>query len=132
MPTPRQEMPQLIRTTVKLYQAARYIDRRPSDADPAGSHLHPIDPDAPVHVQMLHSLARLTEVWAREIQGADPHKLPAGDRTSAARKLQTKRVLASVGLDPTAVAWRQGLTTEGVTYLRTKHGLDPVTGEKAT
>ena len=126
-------MSETIRETIRVYQAARSIrlvDGRPTHGE-AESHLRPLPVDAPIDVAMWHSFARWLEMWERQIKGGGPRKLPSQDKTSAARKEQTKATLADTGLDATAVAYRRGLTTDGVRNLRTKHGLDPNTGEKA-
>lgn len=99
----------------------------------AGStHLAYVGGELPLSEKLERSVRRLTDVYRREVEGKYPRQLPAQDKVSAARKAQTKAILGEVGMDPTAVAYVHGSTTERVEKLRGKYGRDPKTGQRLT
>jgi hypothetical protein len=85
--------------------------------------------DLPVSVEMERSLLRWIEVWRRKVEGQNP-ALPSQDKTSSARKAQAQAILGERGMDPTAVAFIYGTTTEAVKKQRGRNGLDPDTGQR--
>lgn len=128
----------LVRRLAQVYRAATLssgtsaasLGERVSGSKPGSAHLS-FDGDEPVTVRMEKSLARWLDVWEREVEGGVAGVVSA-DRTSARRKAQTKAVLGEVGLDPTAVAFMYGMTTESVRRLRGRHARDPETGQRVT
>gem|GEM_PF-6790239 len=83
--------------------------------------------DVPVSVRMEQSLLRWVGVWEREVEGQNP-ALRSQDKVSSTRKAKTQAILGEVGMDPTAVAFIYGTTTEAVKKQRGRNGLDPDTG----
>lgn len=89
--------------------------------------------DVPLSVEMEDALARFALVYSRRLdveqKGAEGH-VPHGDSRSAARRDETRAILAQVGSDPTEVAYLYGRTTEAIRKLRLRNGLDADTGER--
>lgn len=103
------------------------LSERVSGGKPGSAHLS-FGGDLPVVDRLEHSIRRLTEVYAAEVDGTGAERVRSQDKTSAARKAKTRAVLAEVGMDPTAVAFVYGMTTEGVRKARGRAGFDPDTG----
>ncbi len=124
---------------VTVYRAAKFsestagaasLGERVSGSKPGSSHLT-LGTDLPVSDRLVRSFARWLDVWEREVQGQRPG-VPSGDKVSAARKAQSKAILGEVGMDPTAVAFIYGTSTEAVRKLRGRHDRDPDTGQRTS
>lgn len=105
---------------------AASLSERVTGSKPGSSHLTFAD-DLPVTDEMQRSLQRWVDVWKRRVQEQSP-ALPSQDKTSSARKAQTRAILGERGMDPTAVAFIYGVSTEAVKKLRGRNGFDPDTG----
>jgi hypothetical protein len=128
----------LVRRLAKLYRdatltsgaSAASLSERVKESKP-GASLLGFDED-PLPVRLEDALERFLVVWEEEVAGTGAERVRDQDKTSAARKAKTRAVLADVGMDPTAVAFVHGMTTEGVRKLRGRHGRDPDTGVRLT
>jgi hypothetical protein len=126
-----------LKRLIRVYRAATLtsgadaasLTERVSGGKP-GSSLLQLGDDLPLHLRMEASIARVVDVYEREVEGKRPPHVAPGDKVSAAAKARTKAILAEVGWDPTAVAFMHGSTTENVEKLRGKYRLDPQTGER--
>lgn len=84
--------------------------------------------DLTVSEELERTIRNVAEVYRRKAEGGTV-SVSSTDKTSSARREQNKAVLSEVGMDPTAVAFIYGMTTESVRRLRGRHGRDPDTGE---
>jgi hypothetical protein len=129
----------LLRDFARIYGAARLdgggvkaasLGERITRSKPSSSYLS-FGRDRPLEVRMAESFARWLDVWDREVNGGG-QRVNEEDTRSAARKAQTKAILGEVGMDPTALAFIYGMTTDGVRKLRGRNGRDPETGQRAS
>jgi hypothetical protein len=114
------------RATLTSGASAAPLSERVSGSKP-GSSLLGFD-ETPLPARFEDALERFLVVWELEVDGLGAETVRDQDKTSAARKAKTRAVLAEVGMDPTAVAFVYGMTTEGVRKLRGRHDRDPETG----
>ena len=129
-----EELVRIYRGTLLLPTASAIDYSRDVVSQGKGGHGKPpsFGADPPLSVQMEQALARFVRVWQRRLDEAraGANGRSSHDRTSTAKREEDKAILASIGEDPTALAFLYGRTTEGVRKLRRRHGLDPDTGER--
>lgn len=103
------------------------LGERVSGGKSGSAHLE-FSKDLPVSVELERTIRRVADVYRQRVGGRQSGVISA-DKSSAQRKAQTRAILGEVGMDPTAVAFMYGMTTESVRRLRGKHGRDPDTGQ---
>lgn len=129
----------LVRRFLRLCSAAALasetragsLEERVSCSKPGSSHLTFGD-DQPLGVRLLRSFANWLAMWEREVEGRYPQRLPDHDRSSAARKAQTQAILTEVGKHPLDLCSAYWVAPDYVEGLRSRRGLDPLTGERKT
>lgn len=95
---------------------------------PGSSHLSFGRDDMPLAVEIERGLARMLDVWQASLDGADPSRPAKGDRVGPKTKVRNKAILECRGMDPTAVAFIHGMSTEAVRRVRERHDFDAATG----
>ena len=131
----RDEMRQALLDAARLHRAAEMaaeggtvgFTERVKGSKPGSSHLS-FDDDLPLAVEMERFYRRAVDYWTRRIEGRDAPSTFRKDSRSEGKRDQTRAILAERGVDPTAVAFIHGSTTEAVRKLRGRHGFDPATG----
>jgi hypothetical protein len=133
--TPAEGMSQAVNEFVYVYQCGllssdnraatlgEYITKSRLDS----GILEWIEDDLPLQVELERSFRRFTEYWRARVEHG-PSPIHKRDRRSAAAKARNKAILGEVGIDPTAIAFYYGLTSEGVRKIRTNAGRDPDNG----
>ncbi len=107
------------------------LTERVTGSKPGSSHLTFAD-DLPLSVELERFYRRAAEYWSRRVEGQDLPSAFRKDSRSPAKKEQTRAILAERGVDPTAVAFIHGSSTEAVRKLRGRNGFDPDTGLRET
>jgi hypothetical protein len=130
----------LLRDFARIYRAAQLdgggvkaasLDQRVTGSKPGSSHLS-FGSDRPLEIRMVESFARWLDVWEREAEQCPVSVVNDADHRSAAARERKRAILDEVGMDPTALAFVYGMTTESVRKLRGRNGRDPETGQRAS
>lgn len=133
----QESMAQLIDDLVLTYQGTRLASHSPGSMlgdfvkrSRAGSvHLEFPEDGLPLQVEFEQGLRRFNHYWRTRIEhGGRP--INKRDRRSVGAKGRRHAVLGEVGIDPIAVSFIYGLSSESVEQMRGNNGRDPKTGER--
>ena len=132
----QESMEQVISELVLTFQGTRLASDAPGStlsefvkrSKPGSVHLEWAADALPLQVEFEQGLRRFNEYWRTRLEhGGKP--IRAHDRRSGAAKGRQRAILREVGMDPTAVSFLYGVSSESVEKIRGNAGRDRKSGE---